>query len=98
LGLGLQASQGLVLLFTFLAYVIPIFGGWLADVKTGRYTAIVIGVLICGVAHIIMIFGALPSVLQAGTAHSAPPFVISLLVLAVGAGIFKPNIAPTVLD
>ncbi|KAL1980215.1 hypothetical protein VTN96DRAFT_4449 [Rasamsonia emersonii] len=98
LGMGLQASQGLVLLFQFLAYVVPIFGGWLADVKTGRYKAIVIGVLICGIAHIIMIFGALPSVLQAGPSHSAPPFIISLLVLALGAGIFKPNIAPTVLD
>ncbi|KAL1971303.1 hypothetical protein VTN77DRAFT_255 [Rasamsonia byssochlamydoides] len=98
LGLGLQASNGLVLAFTFLAYVIPIFGGWLADVKTGRYTAIVIGVLICGIAHIISIFGALPSVLQAGPSHAAPPFIISLVVLAIGAGIFKPNIAPTVLD
>lgn len=96
--MGLQASQGFVLLFAFLAYIVPIFGGWWADVKVGRYYAIVVGVLICGLAHIIQIIGAIPSVLQKGTAHSAPPFIISLLILAVGAGIFKPNVAPTLLD
>ncbi|KAB8273993.1 POT family-domain-containing protein [Aspergillus minisclerotigenes] len=98
LGMGLQASSGLVLLFAFLAYILPILGGWWADVHVGRYKAICVGVLICGIAHLIQIFGALPSVLQKGTAHSAPPFIISLLILALGAGIFKPNIAPTILD
>lgn len=96
--MGLQASSGLVLLFTFLAYVIPIFGGWLADVKTGRYKAIIIGVLICGVAHLVQIFGAIPSVLQKGRANAAPPFIIGLLLLALGAGIFKPNVSPLILD
>ncbi len=96
--MGLQASSGLTLLFTFLAYVIPIFGGWLADVHTGRFKAIVIGVLLAGVAHLIQIFGAIPSVLQKGPSHAAPPFILGLLLLAFGAGIFKPNIAPTVLD
>lgn len=96
--MGLQASSGLTLLFTFLAYVIPIFGGWWADVHIGRYKAIVIGVLICGVAHIIQIVGAIPSVLQKGKSNSAPPFILGLLILAFGAGVFKPNIAPTILD
>jgi dipeptide/tripeptide permease len=96
--MGLQASSGLTLLFTFLAYVIPIFGGWLADVHTGRYKAITIGVLLAGVAHIIQLFGAIPSVLQKGASHAAPPFILGLLILAFGTGLFKPNIAPTVLD
>lgn len=96
--MGVQAASGFVLLFQFLAYVVPIFGGWWADVKIGRYKAIVIGVLVCGVAHIIQIIGAIPTVLQQGPAHAAPPFIIGLLILAVGAGIFKPNIAPTILD
>ncbi|KAJ5689353.1 hypothetical protein N7462_003745 [Penicillium macrosclerotiorum] len=98
LGMGLQASSGLTLLFTFLAYVIPIFGGWWADVQVGRFKAITVGVIICGVAHLVQIFGAIPSVLQKGTANAAPPFIIGLLLLALGAGLFKPNIAPTILD
>ena len=91
LNMGLRTSSALTLLFTFLAYTVPILGGWVADTKLGRYKTICIGVFICGIAHIIMIFGALPSVLQAG--HGAAPFIISLLILAFGAG-EKPFCSP----
>lgn len=84
LGQGLQVSSALILLFQFLSYFIPVLGGWLADTKFGRYKMIFIGVVICGIAHIVMVLGAIPSVLQAG--NGMPPFVISLLVLALGTG------------
>lgn len=45
-----------------------------------------------------MVCGAIPSVLQAGTANAEAPFFLSFFLLAIGAGIFKPNIAPTILD
>ncbi|QDS70272.1 hypothetical protein FKW77_007727 [Venturia effusa] len=96
LGKGKQFASAMVLLFKFLAYTFPIFGAWIAEVKIGRYRAILYGVLICGVAHIIQIFGALPSVLRKH--QGLAPFLISVFVLAIGAGIFKPNILPTVLD
>jgi dipeptide/tripeptide permease len=84
LGRGLQFANAFTLLFTFLAYVIPIFGAWIADTRLGRYKTIAIGVLICGIAHVVIIFGALPSVLQAG--HGIAPFMISYFILAFGAG------------
>lgn len=93
---GLQFANAFVLLFAFLSYVIPIFGAYIADTKWGRFKTIVVGVIICFVAHVIMIFGALPSVLRAG--RGLAPFIISLLILAVGAGLFKPNVAPVLLD
>lgn len=96
LGKGLQFSSALGLLFTFLAYVVPIFGGWVADTKLGRYKTILVGTLIAGIAHIIMILGALPSVLKAG--HGIAPFLVSFFILAIGAGMFKPNVLPTVID
>ncbi|KAI1843498.1 hypothetical protein JX266_010324 [Neoarthrinium moseri] len=96
LNLGLQTASALGLMFTFLAYVIPIFGAWIADVKIGRYKAIVWGVIIGGVAHVIMIGGAAPALLQAG--RGVAVFLISFALLAIGAGIFKPNVAPTVID
>ncbi|KAH8659925.1 POT family protein [Xylariales sp. PMI_506] len=96
LNLGLQTASALGLLFTFLAYVIPIFGAWIADVKIGRYQAIIWGVIVGAVAHIIMVGGAAPALLQAG--KGVAPFLISYFLLAIGAGIFKPNVAPTVID
>lgn len=84
LGKGIQFANAFVLLFAFMSYVVPIFGAWIADTRWGRFKTIVIGVLVCFVAHVIMIFSGLPSVLQAG--KGLVPFIISLLVLAIGAG------------
>lgn len=84
------------ILFTFLSYTIPIFGAWLADAKIGRFKGILLGVLIGGISHVIMIGGAAPSLLKAG--KGVAPFLISFILLAIGAGIFKPLVAPTLLD
>ncbi|KAI1764620.1 PTR2-domain-containing protein [Hypoxylon sp. FL1150] len=97
LNFGLQTASALGLLFSFLAYVIPIFGAWLADTKIGRYQAIVWGVIIGALAHVIMIGGAAPALLQAA-GKGAAPFLVSFMLLAIGAGIFKPNVAPTIID
>ncbi|KAI1099493.1 PTR2-domain-containing protein [Jackrogersella minutella] len=96
LNLGLQTASALGLLFTFLAYVIPIFGAWVADTKIGRYKTILVGVIIGGVAHVIMVGGAAPALLKVG--KGVAPFIVSFFLLAIGAGIFKPNVAPTVID
>lgn len=93
-GIGFSVPMGLV--FAFLGCTVPIFGGWLADAKIGRFRTILIGVVVCGVAHIIIICGAIPSVLQAG--KGMPPFIISALLLAIGAAIFKPVVLPMILD
>ncbi|KAK5991705.1 MFS-type transporter ucsM [Cladobotryum mycophilum] len=93
---GLQFASAFGLLFTFLAYVFPILGAYIADTHLGRFKTILLGVTIGGVAHVIMIGGAAPAVLRAG--NGLAPFVISFFLLAIGAGIFKPNVAPTVLD
>jgi POT family proton-dependent oligopeptide transporter len=91
-----QFASALGILFTFLAYVMPLFGAYIADTRLGRYKTIVVGVIIGGVAHVIMIGGAAPSLLRAG--KGIAPFMISFFLLAIGAGIFKPNVAPTVID
>lgn len=96
LGKGEQFAVAIGLLFLFLAYVIPIFGGYGADVYTGRFKMIMAGVIVCGISHIIMICGAIPSVLQSG--HGIAPFMLSLFLLAIGAGMFKPCVAPTLMD
>lgn len=96
LDLGLTVASAITLLFTFMAYLVPIFGAWIADVHIGRYKAIIIGVVIGAVAHVIMVGSAAPALLQAG--KSSAMFLVSFFMLAIGAGIFKPNVAPTLLD
>ncbi|KAI8668624.1 hypothetical protein NCS57_00674100 [Fusarium keratoplasticum] len=93
---GLQFASAMVLLFNFLAYIIPIFGAWLGDTKTGRFRAIMYGVIIGGFAHVILVGGAAPSVLKAG--NGLAPFMISFFLLAIGAGLFKPNVVPLIVD
>ncbi|CAK7227198.1 peptide transporter ptr2 [Sporothrix curviconia] len=96
LGKGLQFATAFQLLFTFLAYVFPILGAWIADVRLGRFKTIMLGAILGGVAHVIMIGGAAPAVLRAG--RGVAPFLVSLFLLVVGAGIFKPNVAPLLID
>ncbi|KAL7818536.1 POT family domain-containing protein [Trichoderma gracile] len=93
---GLQFASAFSTLFTFLAYVFPILGAYIADTRLGRFKTILLGVTIGAVAHVIMIGGAAPSLLKAG--KGLAPFIISFFTLAIGAGIFKPNVAPTVID
>ncbi|TVY14472.1 Peptide transporter PTR2 [Lachnellula arida] len=96
LGKGTVIASAMYDAFTFLSYALPIFGGWLADSKLGQFKTICIGVAICGVAHVIMIISAIPYILQVG--YAIGPFALSLYMLAVGAALFKPNVAPTILD
>ncbi|KAI2621272.1 POT family-domain-containing protein [Hypoxylon sp. NC1633] len=96
LGQGSVVATAMTEAFKFLAYALPIYFGWLADTKYGRFKMICWGVGICGLAHIIMIISALPPVLQSGNAIG--PFALSLYMLSIGAAQFKPNISPTVID
>lgn len=84
LGRGPVIATAMTEAFKFLSYALPVFFGWLADTKYGRFRMICQGVAICGVAHIIMIISALPAVLQSGNAIG--PFALSLYMLAFGAG------------
>lgn len=84
LGLGPSKSNAITQSFSMLVYTIPVFWGWLADQKTGRWPLICWGVAVCGVSHVLMAGSAAPSLLQAHKATA--PFLISVYVLCVGAG------------
>jgi POT family proton-dependent oligopeptide transporter len=55
-----------------------------------------IGVIVGGIAHVILVIPAVPSVIQSGKAFG--PFMVSVLILAVGAGLIKPCLAPLLCD
>ncbi|KAF4624168.1 hypothetical protein G7Y89_g14006 [Cudoniella acicularis] len=96
LGMGTQKATAVSQSFLMLAYSLPLLFGWIADVYTGRFRMIMLGVFICGVSHIIMVSSGAPSLLADGNAKI--PFFISVYILAIGAAMFKPNISPTLLD
>ncbi|KAJ7590839.1 PTR2-domain-containing protein [Mycena floridula] len=96
LGLGLVAAGGLRNTFNFLAYTLPILGGIMADTKWGRFKTICVGTAIGAVAHIVLVIAAIPSVISQG--HAIAPFIISILLLALGTGYIKSCIAPIIAD
>ncbi|KAJ6630247.1 PTR2-domain-containing protein [Mycena sp. CBHHK59/15] len=96
LGMGLVAATGLTKTFSFLAYTLPILGGIMADTKWGRFKTICVGTAIGAVAHIILVVAAIPSVIAGG--HAIAPFIISILLLALGTGYIKSCIAPIIAD
>jgi len=68
--------------YTSLVYLMPILGGIIADKLTGRRIALIAGALMMALGHFLMAFeGA---------------FLLALLCLIVGVGLFKGNIASQV--
>ncbi|KAH3679977.1 hypothetical protein WICMUC_000721 [Wickerhamomyces mucosus] len=97
LGLGLQAASAITLLLSFLAYLAPLLGGYLADKKWGRLKTIWLGVYFGAVAHILLFIAGLPTVLKHG--HSAlAPTIIGILLLSLGTGFIKPNLLPLLYE
>lgn len=68
--------------YTSLVYLMPILGGIIADKLTGRRIALIAGALMMALGHFLMAF------------ESA--FLLALLCLIVGVGLFKGNIATQV--
>ncbi|TQN64311.1 putative peptide transporter ptr2 [Colletotrichum shisoi] len=97
LGMGQKASQGVSLVNQFWAYLVPLFGGWLADAKLGRYKVIHIAIAVSTVAHIILVISAAPGVLSQGKVAFAP-FFLGLFTLCCGTGLFKANISPLLAE
>lgn len=96
LNMGLPTTQALTNLLTFLAYIFPLYGGFIADTKIGRFKAIWIGVFSGFVAHILFIIAAIPSVIAQG--HAIVPTALAIITLAMGTGFIKPNLLPLLLD
>lgn len=69
-----------------LVYCLPVLFGWMSDVYTGRFSMIIYGVWVCGIAHIVLMAATAPAVLVGQ--HATAPFMIGLYILSIGAGKF----------
>jgi POT family proton-dependent oligopeptide transporter len=79
---GQPLASGIFGDYTMLVYVTPILGGIIADKWLGRRGALVAGGLIMSLGHFLMAI--------------QPAFLLALLCLVVGVGLFKGNIASQV--
>jgi dipeptide/tripeptide permease len=95
LGMGTVKSTAVSQSFSMLAYALPVFFGWLADAKTGRFKLVCWGVAVCGVSHVLMCAGGSKSLLASGNAKI--PYFISVYILAIGACKLFPNTIGTEL-
>lgn len=68
--------------YTACVYLTPILGGWIADRFLGQQRTLLIGALTMAVGHFLMAFDA--------------TFLLALLCLILGSGLFKGNIASQV--
>ena len=94
--LGLQVAYSMGMFFSFLEFFVPVFSGWWGDAKLGRFKGIVWGTLISVIAYVIMIPGAAPALLVDG--KGVAPFMVSAVLLSIGAGFIRPLVIPLLLD
>ncbi|HEY0789176.1 MAG TPA: peptide MFS transporter [Thermoanaerobaculia bacterium] len=78
-------ATGVYSWYQALVYATPLIGGWLADRFLGYRNAITIGGLFFMAGYFLL---AVP--------HNVPLFYLSLLLLVVGNGFFKPNVSSMV--
>ncbi|ODA81257.1 hypothetical protein RJ55_04221 [Drechmeria coniospora] len=97
LGMGTKAAQGLGLFNVFFAYIMPIFGAWVADARLGRFWTLHIAIGISTIAHVILVIAASPGVIS-NNKSSFACFIIGLLALCVGTGFFKANVSPLLAE
>ncbi len=95
--MGQRASTGLTTFNQFWAYVMPLFGAYIADTYLGRYKTIHIAIMAALIGHAVLTASAAPSVLK--NPHSAiGAFAVGLIILGIGTGCFKSNIAPLLAE
>ncbi|KAI9172612.1 putative peptide transporter ptr2 [Paramyrothecium foliicola] len=97
LGMGPKAAQGISLFNQFFAYLMPLFGAWIADARMGRFWTLHLAIGISTIAHVILVAASAPSVIVKPDASFAA-FIIGLLCLCVGTGFFKANVSPLLAE
>jgi POT family proton-dependent oligopeptide transporter len=97
LNMGKQIAFSLTTFNAFWVYVCPLLGAWIADTYLGRYKTILYSVLVAEIGHLILVASSAPTVLEKpNTAMGV--FILGLIIMGLGTGTFKPNIAPLIVE
>ncbi|GMF53987.1 unnamed protein product [[Candida] boidinii] len=93
LGLGLQLASFLNQMLTFLAYLLPLYGGYLSDTKWGKMKSIWFGTIVGALGHIILVIATIPFIMS-NVLISVSLTFISIVLIGISAGFIKPNLLP----
>jgi POT family proton-dependent oligopeptide transporter len=94
--MGHQAATGLNLFFQWFSYVTPILGAIIADQYIGKYKTILIFCAFYWVGLMLLWTTSLPEAIAAGAGK--PGYIISIIIIGLGTGGIKSNIAPLIAD
>ncbi|HEX9943276.1 MAG TPA: peptide MFS transporter [Thermoanaerobaculia bacterium] len=85
-GLGWDAAKAgpIYGLYTAMAYLAALPGGWIADRLIGQRRAVLVGGVIIALGHVSLTF------------HSLATFYLGLVLIVMGTGLLKPNISTMV--
>ncbi|KAK8101811.1 peptide transporter ptr2 [Apiospora kogelbergensis] len=98
LGMGQQASTGITLFNSFWAYLMPLFGAYMADTFWGKFKTINVAIGLATFGHILIIISAIPVVIKSPNNAAMAPFIIGLIFFGMGVGFFKTNISPLIAE
>ncbi|KAJ7772205.1 peptide transporter PTR2A [Mycena metata] len=97
LGKGQHASTGITTFYQFWCSFTPYLGAYIADVYLGRFRTICLAVAIALAGHCILVVAALPGIIEHPDT-SLSIFLLALIVMGLGTGLFKANISPLVAE
>ena len=97
LGKGSETANGLVTFNQFWCYITPLLGAYVADVYTGRFNALCLGVAFAMVGHILLVISAIPSVLDDADG-AIGCFAVAIVIMGFGTGLFKSNCSVLIAD
>lgn len=79
--------------YTGLAYLLPIFGGMIADKLIGTHRSMVVGALIIALGHIVLAISGIDDWAKGSTGTGMSLFVFGLVLIVLGTGHFKPSVS-----
>ncbi|KAK6346103.1 hypothetical protein TWF730_010434 [Orbilia blumenaviensis] len=97
LGLGQRTATSITQFNQFWAYLMPLFGAYVADRYWGRYKTIMYSIAFAMVGHILLVVCAIPSVIAIPKA-SLGVMILGIIIMGGGTGGFKSNISPLIAE
>jgi POT family proton-dependent oligopeptide transporter len=90
-GWSKEAAANLYGWYTGMAYLLPVFGGLIADKLIGAHRSMLVGGLLIALGHVALAFSGIGPLAENHLGMSV--FVAGLVLIVIGTGHFKPNVS-----